>query len=131
MEKTSETESDDFSKKTASSRLADVSYNLLRIHVDMALAEAERDEQRLLRGVLCWLFGVGFMLLMLLTGQAFAIWVLHRLGLSFGSAIGVMAGCDLLFGMLLLRAGRRALRAPVLPQTRALLRRTVSALLSP
>lgn len=118
-------------RPAASSRLLGVATSLLRIHFDIAEAEATAEKGRLLRGLVCLLLAGFFLLLGLLFGQALGLFLLRAAGLSWPGAICAAGGADLTIGLVFALAGRRALRSPALPQTRALLRRTLSALLSP
>lgn len=110
-------------------RLFGVLTGLLQIHVEIAQQEARRDQQRLVRAVVCFVIAgfLGLIVLLLLQGLALA--GLHRLGLSWTLALAALCGGDLLLSLVLALVGRSALRDPVLPQTRALLRRTLTALM--
>lgn len=110
-------------------RLLGVAYSLLQIHVEIAQREVERDQQRLARGLLFMALAVFLLFLTLIVAQALGVGLLHAVGLSWTWSLAGVAGADLIFCLLLFWLGRRALRAPVLPETRALLRRTATALL--
>jgi len=111
-----------------SRRLLSVLMGLLRIHLEIAQREASRDRQRLFRG-LAYLVVAGFMgLLSLLIAEGLALsGLLLRLRLPW--ALAVLLGGNLLVAMGLVLLARRALAGPILPETRALLRRTLGSLL--
>lgn len=112
-------------------RLFGIARGLLQIHVDIAKREAAADQARLARGLVLLTLALFLLLLVLFVGQALGAWLLHAAGLSWTWALAGVAGGDLILSLLLFVLGRRALRAPVLPETRALLRRTAAALLDP
>lgn len=116
---------------SSAGRLFGIARGLLQIHVDIAKREAAADQARLVRGVVFLTLALFLLLLVLLVGQALGAWLLHAAGLSWTWALAGVAGGDLILSLLLFALGRRALRAPVLPETRALLRRTAAALLDP
>ena len=105
--------------------------SLLRIHYEIAGREMQADQNRLIRGIV--FFGVAFFLLLLtlLVAQALLVIALRELGVPILWALVITAGADALFGLVCLLLGRQAMKAPVMPQTRALLRRTLTALLTP
>jgi hypothetical protein len=123
--------SDDDRQPSYRGRLLHAAGSLLRIHLDVAQQEASRDQQRLLRGVVCLTIGGSILLLTLVLLQFVAVGLLSRVGLSLLAALGIVTGVDLICGLLLVVVGRRALKEPVLPQTRAVLARTLAALRSP
>lgn len=122
---------DDPPPRSNGSRLFGVASSLLRIHYEIAEREAQADQKRLVRGAA--FLGIAFFLLLLtlLVAQALLVLTLREAGLKLLWALVVTAAADLLLGLSCLLVGRALLKAPVLPQTRALLRRTLSALLSP
>ncbi len=111
-----------------SQRFMGVLLGLLRIHVEIAQREASRDQQRLLRGVV-YLLVAGFVgLLSLLIGEGLVLCgLLLRLRLPW--ALATLLAGNLFFCAVLLLLSRRSLSGPVLPETRALLRRTLGSLL--
>jgi uncharacterized membrane protein YqjE len=115
----------------AGSRLYSVASSLLRVHYEIAEREAAADQQRLLRGAIFFALAFFLLLLMLLVGQALLVWVLRDAGLPTLAALGITAGADAVLGVFFYLLGRSSWKAPVLPQTRALFRRTMTALLSP
>jgi uncharacterized membrane protein YqjE len=117
--------------RSSVSRLTGIATSLLGIHVEIARREAERDQQRLIGGVVALGLGASLLLLSLLVVQVLCVFLLRAAGLTFPGALGVLALSDALFGLVCLIVGRSRLRGPVLPETRAMLRRTFRALLSP
>lgn len=111
-----------------SRRLISVLLGLLRVHLEIARREATRDQQRLVRGVVYMIVAafVGLLSLLIVEGLALA-GLLLRLRLSW--ALATLLGANLVLAGLLLLLARRALAAPVMPETRALLRRTMGSLL--
>ncbi len=82
-----------------------------------------------------WLVGLLFvgltclaMLILLL--QGFGVWLLLQRGLALGWALLTMGGIDALVGVVAILLGRRALARPLLPETRALIRRTLATVIS-
>lgn len=122
---------DDPPPRTSSSRLFGVASSLLRIHYEIAEREAQADQKRLVRGVAFFAVAFFLLLLTLLVAQALLVLGLRDAGIKLLWALVITAGADLFLGLICLLVGRSLLKAPVLPQTRALLRRTLSALLSP
>lgn len=114
-----------------SGRLIGVASSLLRVHYEIAEREAAADRSRIVRGIVFFALSFFLLLLTLLVGQALLVCWLRARGLSDLAALGITAGADALLGLFCLLIGRAAMKAPVLPQTRAMVRRTMSALLSP
>lgn len=113
------------------SRLVRVALSLLQVHGQIAREELARDQGRLVRGAV--LLALAALLAAMLVGllQVAGVLLLRARGLSWLVAVLGMAGADLVLGLLFAYLGQRALRQPVMPQTRALVRRTVTALLLP
>ena len=109
-------------------RLVALLAGLLRIHLQIAATEARRDQQRLVRGLVC--LGVaGFLaLLALLMSEGLALWGLLQIPLRWPWALSALIGCNLTVSGLLLLLARRSFQSPVMPETRALLRRTMRSL---
>jgi glycerol dehydrogenase-like iron-containing ADH family enzyme len=103
---------------------------LLGLHLQHAQQEASNDAGRLVAGV--WLLAAGtvFALLGIAVGELGAAWAIHHhLGLDWLRTLLLLAGADLLLGLLLVLWARAKLRKPLLQQTRELLRRTVAGLI--
>ncbi len=126
-----EPERQELPSRSGTSRILRAGYSLVRIHLDIAQNEAARDQQRMLRGLVCLGVAGVFLVLLLISGQALVVALLRDAGVKLSFALLAVVLADVIFGLLLFALGRRALRAPVLPQTRAVIRRTLSALLEP
>lgn len=111
-----------------SRRLFALVTGLLRIHAQIAAAEARRDQARLVRGLICFVLAGFLGLLSLLLVEGLALWGLIQLPLRWPWALAALIGCNLTLAGLLALLGRQALRAPVMPETRTLLRRTMRSL---
>lgn len=122
---------DDRPRRSNGSRLFSVASSLLRIHYEIAEREAQIDQKRLIRAIV--FFGVAFFLLLLtlLVAQALLVIGLREAGIKLLWALVITAGADAFVGLICLLVGRSLMKAPVMPQTRALLRRTLAALLDP
>jgi hypothetical protein len=116
--------------KSDSSRLFRVAASLLQVHVQIAREELARDEGRVFRGLM--VIAVSALLGAAVLGllQVLGVLVVHARGFSWPLAILVTAGADTVLGLLFLFLGMRSLRRPVMPKTRAQIRRTVNAILS-
>ncbi len=105
---------------------------LLGVHVEYAQREALNDLSRLLFGLIFLALG-GVALSLALAGLHAAVIIeLHReYGWPWPVACGVLAFADVVIAVVLLLMGRARLRKPVLRETRALVRRTVTQLTEP
>jgi hypothetical protein len=106
---------------------------MLGLHVQYAQQEARSDLGRVLGAVALLVIGLLLLFMALLLGHAGLVFYLSRAvpGLGAIRAALLVAGADLVLGLLALLAGRARLSKPVLQQTRALIRRTVSSLTEP
>jgi hypothetical protein len=102
---------------------------LFSVHTEVAKQELSREQGRLLSGLLSLFIGLSCLSMLILLLQGVGIWFCLARGLSLGLALLIMAGVDLLLGGLFLLLARRALSRPLLPETRALVRRTITAIL--
>ena len=114
-----------------SSRLARVAMSLLQVHAEIARRELAQDQGRLVRGAVFLLIGALLVATVLVLLQVIGVTLLQAHGLRLWAAVLLMAGVDALLGGLLLLLGARALRQPVMPETRSRLRRTLGALIAP
>jgi len=121
-------EAEDPVSSDLSRRLFALLTGLLRIHAQIAAAEARRDQARLVRGLISFVLAGFLGLLSLLLVEGLALWGLVQLPLRWPLALAALIGCNLTLAGLLALLGRQALRAPVMPETRALLRRTLRSL---
>ncbi len=111
------------------SRLVRIVLGLFSVHAEVAKQELSREQGRLFSGLLFLFIGLTCLSMLILLLQGFGIWFLLGRGLSLGWALLSMAGVDLLLGGLFVLLARRALDRPLLPETRALARRTLTAIL--
>jgi hypothetical protein len=114
--------------RIGTSRLFRVFTALLDVHLVTARAEIRRDQARIARGLLFLVLGVTLLATVALLLQVVGVSLLMRHGFTLLGAVLVTAGADVVLGAALLALGARALRRPVLPSTRALLKRTLSSL---
>ncbi len=116
-------------QRGTASRLLHVAGGLLAIHVQVAQTELAEEQSRITRGIA--LIALSWMCLFVgvLLAQAIVIISLHDLlRLRWLFAASATALLNLLIWLGLHALGSRQLHAPVLPTTRALLRKTFSAL---
>ena len=103
--------------------------SLAGVHVEVAQAEVKRDAARLMTGAVLLVAAGLFVAFVLLGLHAAVIMALYEEArLTWYGAILATAGGDLALALLLALVGRARLRAPVLKETRGLVRATVSAL---
>ncbi|MFO0623403.1 MAG: phage holin family protein [Polyangia bacterium] len=123
-------EDDDYrAPRGSGSRLVRIVLGLFSVHTEVAKQELSREQGRLLSGLLSLFIGLSCLSMLILLLQGVGIWFCLARGLSLGLALLIMAGVDLLLGGLFLLLARRALSRPLLPETRALVRRTITAIL--
>lgn len=111
------------------SRMIRLVSGLFSVHAEVARQELGREQGRLFAGLLLLFLGLVCLSMLILLLQGFGIWILMQRGLGLGWALLVMSGIDALFGIVAIQLGRRALGKPLLPETRALVRRTISTVL--
>ena len=109
-------------------RLLSVLTGLLRIHIQIAAREAARDQQRLARGIVFFVLAGFVGLLALLIAEGLALWGLLQIPLRWSWALAALLLGNLILAGLFALLGRSALAAPVMPETRALFRRTLGSL---
>lgn len=112
------------------SRLGRVAVSLLQVHAQIAKRELARDQGRLVAGAVLVALGALLVASVIVLLQVLAVTLLEAHGLSLSAAVLVMAAADATLGGLLLLLGARALRRPLMPETRSLVRRTLGALIS-
>ena len=111
------------------SRMIRLVSGLFSVHAEVARQELGREQGRRFAGLLLLILGLVCLSMLILLLQGFGIWILMQRGLGLGSALLVMSGIDGLIGIVAIQLARRALGKPLLPETRALVRRTISAVL--
>lgn len=110
-------------------RLMHVAGALLTVHLEVAKHEVSEEQARIARGiglmVVSWMCLFAVILLL----QAVGVMVLHELfGLRWIYSALITLGADMSMWLLLRWLGARQLKAPMLPATRAMVRKTISAL---
>ena len=109
-------------------RLVRVFLGLFSVHAEIAKREAERDRDRLLGGAMLVAIGALMLAVVLVLGHAAGLVALHDRGWRWLHAIFAVGGVDLFFGLVFVWAGLSRMRAPVMTETRTLLKRTVDAM---
>lgn len=110
-------------------RLMNVAGALLNVHLEVAKNEVSEEQARIARGLMLVLVSWMCLFAVILSFQAVGILALHELfGLRWLYSALITMGADLTLWMLLRWLGTRQLKAPVLPATRAMVRKTISAL---
>jgi len=132
VENNFDTESEEHGTQGESShagRLMGVAGALLNVHLEVARNEVSEEQGRIARGLALMAVSWMFLFAVILAFQAVALVALHDLlGLRWLVAAVITMGADLAMFLLLRALGTRQLKAPVLPATRAMVRRTISAL---
>lgn len=103
---------------------------LFAVHAEVAKQELNRDQGRLLGGIILLVIGLSFLSMLILLLQGFGVWLLTQRGLALGWSLLIVAGVDALLGMVAIALARRSLSQPLLPETRALVKRTISTVIS-
>lgn len=102
---------------------------LFSVHAKLARREAEGDLRRVLSAVALALVAVALLLFALTLGHAAAVLVVQRrLQWDLPASIGAVAAADVAIASLLLLVTRARLSAPVLPETRAMVKKAASVL---
>lgn len=102
---------------------------LFSVHARLARREAKEDVRRILAGVFLIFLALGLVGLAMILGQAAAVLAVERrFQWGYPSSIGAVAGADALVAALLLIIARGRLSAPVLPETRAMVKKAASVL---
>lgn len=110
-------------------RAVRVASGLVKVHLEFAKREADRDKQRVIGGVVTAAIGGVLLALSLVLLDVFAVVLVHaetRLALHW--AILSVAGGNVLLGGLLVLVGSRSLKKPVMPETRDLVQKTFAAM---
>ena len=103
---------------------------LFSVHAEIAKQELGRDRSRILGGIILLVVGLSCISMVILLLQGVLVWLFMRLGIALGFALLIVAGIDLLFAGIAIALSQRALARPVMPETRALLRRTIDSVIS-
>ena len=110
-------------------RIAKVASGLLDVHVEIAKREASRDRKRLASAAGAMAFGALLVLLATMLLDAAAVFAVHdRARIDWPLALLAVGGADGLVGAALFLAASRGFKAPVMPETRSLVKKTYAAL---
>ena len=110
-------------------RLMGIAGALLTVHLEVAKHEVSEEQARIARGIALMAVGWMFLFAVILLFQAVAVLSLHELAhLRWLFASLITMGADLVLFLVMRGLGSRQLKAPVLPATRAMVRKTISAL---
>lgn len=102
---------------------------LFSVHAKLARREAADDLRRVLTGVVLALVAAVLLLFALcLAHGAAVLLVQRRLQWDLPASIGAVAGADVAIALLLLLVTRARLSAPVLPETRAMVKKAAAVL---
>lgn len=115
---------------SGSSRVMRLLSGLFSVHAEVARQELSREQSRIVSGVILLFVGLTCLAMLILLLQGFGVWLLLQRGLALGWALLTMGGIDALVGVVAILLGRRALARPLLPETRALIRRTLATVIS-
>lgn len=110
-------------------RAVRVASGLVKIHLEFAKREADRDKQRLIGALATMAIGAVLVALGLVLVDVFAVVFVHaetRLALHW--SILAVCGVNLLVGLLCVLVASRRLKAPVMPETRDLVTKTLTAM---
>jgi len=110
-------------------RLARVATGLLDVHVEIAKREASRDRKRLAGAAASIAIGTAMLLMVVLLLEGAAVIATHdRARLDWPLAFLAVAGANAVLGSIVLYVASRRFKAPVMPETRSLVRKTFAAL---
>lgn len=123
-------DADDDERSETSSRLVRVLKSLFAVQLEVMRREASADQDRIIRGVVAMALAALFLSTMLVALQVAAVCLLREYGLRLSLAVLAVGGGDFLVGMICLLVGRSALRKQLLPESRALVKRTLAAFFS-
>ncbi len=133
----SDAEYDDYDRDESPSYVPSISGRMFRllgglfsVHAEIAKQELGRDRSRILGGIILLVVGLSCISMVILLLQGVLVWLFMRLGIALGFALLIVAGIDLLFAGIAIALSQRALARPVMPETRALLRRTIDSVIS-
>lgn len=111
------------------SRLMSVAGALLTVHLEVAKHEVSEEQARIVRGIGLLIVSWMCLFTVILVFQAVSVLALRELfALRWIYCALITMGADLCMWLLLRGLGTRQLKAPVLPATRAMVRKTISAL---
>lgn len=102
---------------------------LFSVHAKLAKREAEDDLRRIATGVLFGALAIALVAFALVLGHAAAVLAVERrFQWGYPASIGAVAGTDAALALFLLLLARARFRAPVLPETRAMVKKATAVL---
>lgn len=102
---------------------------LFSVHAKLARREAEGDLRRILSGVVLAALALALVGFALILGHAAAVVAVERrFQWGYAASIGAVAGADAFLALVLLLLARARLTAPVLPETRAMVKKAAAVL---
>jgi hypothetical protein len=102
---------------------------LFSVHARLARREAGDDLRRIATGVALAVLALGLVSFALIPGQAAAVLAVERrFQWGYPASIGAVAGADVFLALVLLLIARARLSAPVLPETRAMVKKAAAVL---
>ncbi|MEZ4294017.1 MAG: phage holin family protein [Polyangiaceae bacterium] len=102
---------------------------LFSVHARLAQKEASEDARRIVTGIILAVLAFSLLSFALILGHAAAVMAVeHRFHLGYPASIGAVAGADIALALLLLLLARARLSAPVLPETRAMVKKAAAVL---
>jgi len=110
-------------------KMAKVAGGLIDVHVEIAKREVDRDRKRLTNAAVGILVGTLFLAMTIVLLEGVAVVAVHdRAHLDWALSFLLVAGVNAVVGGLLVYVASRRMKAPVLPETRSLVKKTFAAL---
>lgn len=123
-------EDDHRSGPSISGRMFRLLGGLFSVHAEIAKQELGRDQSRILTGIILLVVGLSCISMVVLLLQGVLVWLIMQRGLALGYALLIVAGIDLVVAASMIALARRSFAKPMMPETRALLRRTINSVIS-
>jgi hypothetical protein len=102
---------------------------LFSVHAKLARREAGDDLRRIVSGLVLAVLALGLVSFALVLGHAAAVFAVERrFQWGYPTSIGAVAGADALLALVLFLVARARLSAPVLPETRAMVKKAAAVL---
>ncbi len=117
------------SESTLVGRAAGAAARFAEGYFELAQREAKRDAMRFAIGVGMLVVAMVLTLASLVLLQAFIVALLHHFGLAPYLSLGILLGANIFLVLMLLLVGRSLVRAPLLPQSRKMLRETLDVVI--
>lgn len=102
---------------------------LFSVHAKLARREASDDLRRIVSGLVLAVLALALVSFALVLGHAAAVLAVERrFQWGYPTSIGAVAGADAFLALVLLLIARARLSAPVLPETRAMVKKAAAVL---